>query len=330
MDPSVIERLKAAKDDLEVQKIINQRDEVLGRFGPIFQPGAVDMLEEDVFRQFLSIKYNKHWTGLERQPELYADMDRLREALSVLVDETRPVRERVNTAIEAPGMGPTKFSAILHVAYSNKYGVWNGTSEKALRHFDLWPGIPCGATTGDKYDAVNQVLLNLAGKLGVDLWTLDSLWRRIDLSGEGVATSNNGGKSGANKGRSFNSREKSLWAIKNSVLETVKNSTGQMVQTTVKIKKLLMSELELEARIKELLDEGSDCCAITGLPFEFEGDGIDQNMHPSLDRIDSDGHYEASNVQLVCQFINFWKRATPDDEFRRLIQIVRDGRRADT
>lgn len=125
--------------------------------------------------------------------------------------------------------------------------------------------------------------------------------------------------------RIFNGKEKSLWAMRNSVLETVKNSNGQMVQTTVKIKKLLMSELELEDRIKELLDEGEDRCAITGLLFEFEGDGIDQNMRPSLDRIDSDGHYEASNMPLVCQFINFWKRATPDDEFRRLIQIVCDG-----
>ena len=88
-----------------------------------------------------------------------------------------------------------------------------------------------------------------------------------------------------------------------------------------------MSERELEARIKELLDQGKDRCAITGLPFEFEGD--DKNLRPSLDRIDSDGHYEAPNVQLVCRFINFWKQATPDTEFRRLIQVVRDANGVD-
>ncbi|WP_299844379.1 hypothetical protein [uncultured Jannaschia sp.] len=48
-------------------------------------------------------------------------------------------------------------------------------------------------------------------------------------------------------------------------------------------------------------------------------------MLPSADRIDSSGHYEEANLQLVCRFINFWKQATPDDEFRRLIGIVRDS-----
>ncbi|WP_299663147.1 hypothetical protein [uncultured Ruegeria sp.] len=33
--------------------------------------------------------------------------------------------------------------------------------------------------------------------------------------------------------------------------------------------------------------------------------------------------YSAENVQLVCRFINFWKQASPDDEFRRLINLVR-------
>ena len=44
---------------------------------------------------------------------------------------------------------------------------------------------------------------------------------------------------------------------------------------------------------------------------------------PSLDRIDSDGHYESSNVQLVCRFINLWKQAADDAEFRRVIMLVR-------
>lgn len=44
---------------------------------------------------------------------------------------------------------------------------------------------------------------------------------------------------------------------------------------------------------------------------------------PSLDRIDSDGHYEAGNLQVVCRFINFWKGASDDEEFRRLLELVR-------
>ena len=73
--------------------------------------------------------------------------------------------------------------------------------------------------------------------------------------------------------------------------------------------------------MKELLDATSDRCAITGLVLKF--DGSDDQMHPSLDRINSDGHYEPDNLQVVARFINCWKTDTIDNEFRRLIAIVR-------
>ena len=47
---------------------------------------------------------------------------------------------------------------------------------------------------------------------------------------------------------------------------------------------------------------------------------------PSLDRIDSDGHYEIGNLQLVCRFANFWKGASENEEFRPLLAIVRGMR----
>jgi hypothetical protein len=118
------------------------------------------------------------------------------------------------------------------------------------------------------------------------------------------------------------SREKTVQDIKKTVLETVKNSNGQEKKTVVKNKELLMSEAELESLINKLLDERNNHCAITGLPFQLEGDGDDLHLRPSLDRIDSDGHYSTSNVQLVCRFINFWKGATTDPEFRRLVKLV--------
>jgi hypothetical protein len=95
------------------------------------------------------------------------------------------------------------------------------------------------------------------------------------------------------------------------------------VPRKVKEKELRMSDAELEKRIRELLEIQGDRCAITGLPFQFLGAHDDTNMLPSLDRIDSNGHYEATNVQLVCRFINFWKQAADDEGFRRLMMIVR-------
>ena len=123
--------------------------------------------------------------------------------------------------------------------------------------------------------------------------------------------------------RVLGAREKSIHDIRSSVNKTVFNSNGQVVPRKVKEKELRMSDAELEKRIRELLEIQGDRCAITGLPFQFQGAHEDANMLPSLDRIDSNGHYEATNVQLVCRFINFWKQAADDEEFRRLIMIVR-------
>jgi hypothetical protein len=72
-----------------------------------------------------------------------------------------------------------------------------------------------------------------------------------------------------------------------------------------------------------LLDLQGNRCALTGIPFEFHGMDSDKNLLPSLDRIDSDGHYEAGNLQIVCQFINFWKSDQDNEEFKRLLMLVR-------
>jgi hypothetical protein len=123
--------------------------------------------------------------------------------------------------------------------------------------------------------------------------------------------------------RVLGAREKSIVEIKYSVNTTVFNSNGQLVPRKVKDKELRMTDAELEKRIRELLNIQGDRCAVTGLRFQFRGAQTDENMLPSLDRIDSNGHYESGNVQLVCRFINFWKQASDDAEFRRLIMLVR-------
>jgi hypothetical protein len=322
MDLQGIEILKATKDALEIQTVVSDRNEVLGRFGPVFQPDAVGHLGEGILRQFLSIKYNKHWTGLDRQPELYADMVALRRVISVLVDETKPVAARVDTAFNTPGMGPAKLSAILLVAYPDKYGVWNGTSEEGLKHLGLWPDSPRGATAGEKYVAVNRVLLDIAARLGIDLWTLDALWWVLDRNDASPTKIKS-----TDKVRLGDNRAKAIADMKYSILSTVKNSNGQTVESVVKNKDLKMLDRELDALLPQLMKEQKERCAITGLPFEYDGD---KNMRPSADRIDSNGHYDASNVQLVCRFINFWKQAKPDAEFRRLIQIVRNSKDLET
>jgi type I site-specific restriction endonuclease len=124
-------------------------------------------------------------------------------------------------------------------------------------------------------------------------------------------------------GRILGGREKSIIAMRLSIENTVKNSNGQIVQRAVKNKETSMTPKELEALIESLLDIQENRCALTGIAFQFHGQGADKNLLPSVDRIDSNGHYEVENLQVVCQFINFWKGSSENEDFKRLLMLVR-------
>ena len=149
------------------------------------------------------------------------------------------------------------------------------------------------------------------------IWILASLLKR-EGAGELTVSGNK-----ASDGRVLGSREKSIIAMRLSVENTVKGSNGQTVERVVKNKELRMSRDELEAAIARLLDLQSNCCALTGIPFQFHGGEVEKNLLPSLDRIDSNGHYEDGNLQVVCQFINFWKSDSDNEMFARLLMLVR-------
>jgi hypothetical protein len=110
-----------------------------------------------------------------------------------------------------------------------------------------------------------------------------------------------------------------------TVEQTVANSNSQIVNRISKEKRLLMSRQELEALIARRLVSQQKRCALTGIAFQFPGNGCDTQLLPSVDRIDSDGHYGASNIQLVCRFVNHWKSDSDDAEFRRLLALARQS-----
>jgi hypothetical protein len=158
--------------------IIPARDQVIGRFGELFALERIPQLSAEEFKSFLVFKNNRHWTGLNRHQEsMCQDVPKLRRSLGLLVDESQAIDERLTKALSMiPGMGRALATALLLVIYPDKYGVWNNTSEMGLKAVDLWPRFERGATTGQRYVEVNQVLRGLAMALGIDLWTLDALW----------------------------------------------------------------------------------------------------------------------------------------------------------
>jgi hypothetical protein len=161
----------------EIKDIVENRDQVLAHYKPIFSLENIPNLSEEDFRSFLYFENNRHWSGLYRHvTTLTEDMDVLRESLSILLDPDRPLADRYNQAVgQIKGFGKALATAILLVAFPNDYGVWNNTSESALRKVGLWGDFVHGKTPGKQYEQVNQLLLQLAHDLEIDLWTLDAL-----------------------------------------------------------------------------------------------------------------------------------------------------------
>ncbi len=159
-------------------EIVGTKDEVFARYQPIFTSEHVPNLTKEEFTSFLYFENNHHWSGLYRRGLNAAeDIDGLREALAALLDENKPIHERFPEAInKVSGLGKAIASGILTVAYPDRYGVWNNTSEAALRQLGIWPDFDRGDGVGRRYQKINDILLRLSSDLGIDLWTLDALW----------------------------------------------------------------------------------------------------------------------------------------------------------
>jgi len=117
--------------------------------------------------------------------------------------------------------------------------------------------------------------------------------------------------------------DNSIDNIVETVLGTIRYANGQREERVAKNKEMKMSDQELKDTIRQLIEGQGGICQLSGLPLQFLGDHDDTEMLASLDRIDSNRHYEKDNLQVVCRFINFWKGSTPDHEFRRLMAKVR-------
>ena len=109
----------------------------------------------------------------------------LRKALALLVDESRSIQDRIyrirpyyQGAQDAmlPYLGIPTLTAILLVAYPEKYGVWNKTSIEGMQLMDLWDDRWLKGSTGLTYLRINNLYHQLRDALNIDLWTLDALW----------------------------------------------------------------------------------------------------------------------------------------------------------
>jgi hypothetical protein len=186
---AVLSRVSPTSDDESYRvgaQIRGAKEQVIAKYRPIFSSDGLDNLTSEEFKSFLLFRNNQHWDSLHRQSgPMTADMDKLRNALKLLLDEQLPIRTRLdrlrpgNGEQMVRGLGRAVITAILQVMHPDKYGVWNNTAERGMKESGLWPDFPRGASFGEKYEVVNKLLLEIAPLVGTDLWTLDMLWWRL-------------------------------------------------------------------------------------------------------------------------------------------------------
>lgn len=163
---------------------------VLENYGPVFHSSNIGALSRETFQSFLLIRNNLHWEGIHRQQSLItSDMAKLRKALTTLLDETKPLKERLDflfphTSINyIKGLGKAVLTPILLVAYPEKYGVWNAKSQDALKKLKIFPRFNSRDHFSVKYLKVNQVLLDLSARYSVSLWQIDGVLGEIAGNG---------------------------------------------------------------------------------------------------------------------------------------------------
>jgi hypothetical protein len=125
----------------------------------------------------------------------------------------------------------------------------------------------------------------------------------------------------------FSPKEISAVRMAQTALDTVAAANGQLLLSTAKIKEChFKSKQDFESHILALIEAQDGFCALTGLSLQFDGECDDEELKPSLDRIDSDGHYADGNLQIVCKFVNRWKNNGSNAEFQRLLGLLRQQR----
>ncbi|KQU67144.1 hypothetical protein ASE08_16605 [Rhizobacter sp. Root16D2] len=111
-----------------------------------------------------------------------------------------------------------------------------------------------------------------------------------------------------------------------TVARAAANASGRANLRVSKVKEAELSDAEFAKLLNDLIARQNGKCAITDLKLEFDEESKDKAFLCSLDRIDSNGHYEPNNLQVVCRFANRWKGDQLNSEFRRLIEAVKRGR----
>jgi hypothetical protein len=150
-------------------------------YGKLFHPEKIANLTEDQFKAFLLFKNNKHWSGIHRQSNIYSDMERLKTALKVLLDEVQPIQARLDKLTDKhgplyiKGLGRAVLTPILMCVYPDKYAVYNRISEEGLTLLGRNKA-KTNDSFGKRYVAINEACHQVADEIKQPLSLVDSMF----------------------------------------------------------------------------------------------------------------------------------------------------------
>lgn len=160
---------------------VSAQEAALDNYGRLFRTDNLPNLTEEEFKAFLLIKNNKHWAGIHRQSNIYADMGRLRTALTVLLDENQPIQDRLNKITDKngplyiKGLGRAVLTPILMCVYPEKYAVYNRISEEGLTQLGRNKA-KANDSFGKRYVAINDGCHQIASQINQSLCLVDVMF----------------------------------------------------------------------------------------------------------------------------------------------------------
>lgn len=164
---------------------LSTEKEVIARYSKVFITSHINDLQWEEFHGFMLFSNNHHWSSLQRSSgALKANFDKLKIALKILLNEDMPIEERLQRTVsvdgenKVTGLGPALVTAILTVAFPEKYAVYNSTVEKAINL--IQDNMYSKNYFARQYENFNEYANNLAKEYSISLWELDWAWYFIN------------------------------------------------------------------------------------------------------------------------------------------------------